>query len=195
MTTTSFEKAVIIPLSTYERCVLTDKDTSLDILTDKSIPVDRKLKLFHHYLTSAAASSSSSASAGPPPPPPLSTKGQHIVHNFADVDKPVIKSILEVIHSNPSVIDYNDRLEVLVNGELFPESNLINILLYFTGNLPVTSDDDIPIASRDVYQALLGLSVPPVWIKARFKQRKQPKRKATQFKDTRPAKAGKWDSY
>jgi hypothetical protein len=185
----SFERSIIVPYKMYKKCKLPTKDTdSVDILTNETLPSDRKLKLYNQAVLSETTKSTT-----PPPsatPLPL-TKGRHILHNIPDKDKPVARSILDLVHNNDTILDYNDNLEVIIDGQSIYGSNLINILLYLTNNVPVTSEADIPKGATLFHDHLLELGMPPVWIRLR---RGPKKRSSTRLEQASKSKKAKWDS-
>lgn len=188
----SFERSIIIPFELYKKCKLPTTDaTSLDILTNKTLPSDTKLKLYDQAVISEKHSTSSSS---PPPLVNAVTKGQHILHNIPDKDKPVVRSILDIIHDNDKILDYNDNLEVIIDGQRISGSHLVNILLYLTNNIPVTSEKDVPEGAHEVYTRLIELGMPAVWIKK--VQRPKRQRTSSRIADAKRRKFQdtKWDS-
>lgn len=194
----SFERSVIIPYSKYLKCKIDgDKDALVDILADDTIPSDKKLKLFNQSTTTTKKTPTDDNEAAVVVVP----RGQHILHNIPDKHKPVVKSILDIIHANKSVTDYNDNLEVIVNGKTIFGSNLINILLYLTNNTTVTSKADIPIGVDELYDALLEVGMPSVWISSPARRGKRKVRQSERLAErkkkqrlTSPS-ATKWTSF
>lgn len=195
----SFEHSVIIPYKLYQKCNLEESSSAaaLDILTDATLPSDQKLKLYNQALLSSTTTT---------PPLPVkkkkrnntTTASEHILHNFPDKDKPVVSSILSIIDQNPSRLNYKDDMRVILNGDPIPDSNLINILLFLTNNLTVTSDKDIPSGSKKVYAELLSIGMPDVWIKPkRLKRRTTParskKRRLEEDRSEDPLAATRWE--
>jgi len=161
----SFEKSVIIPLDLYRKCRLDKADRSLDLLFNESMPSDKKLKLYNQARLVHKQSSGSSIKAKDVKKSTPDLALDHILHNIPDKDKPYAKSILDIFISNSSILDWTDNNEVIVDGQVIAGSNLINILLYLTRNLPVTSSTDVPLGSREVYDKLLSLGMPESWVK------------------------------
>ncbi len=156
----SFEHSIIIPYKLYKRCNMESNDNSLDILTDETLPSDVKLKLYNQATIGTSSSPLSFST-----PDPIIKRGEFILSNIPDKDKPVVRSILDIMDKNRSRTDYNDNLELILDSELLTGSNLVNVLLYLTRNLPITSDQDIPIGSRRLHQKLIELGMPTIWIK------------------------------
>lgn len=159
---TSFERSVLIPYAVYQRC-RADKDEDVDILLDKTIPSDKKLKLYHQSILQ---------SKPPPPPPPSSASSRavvddYILHNIPDKDKPQVRAILDIIKANPFEVNWSNNAELVLDNNIVPGSNLINLLLYFTKNLPITRGGDVPVGTRELYQKLLTLGMPASWVKAK----------------------------
>ncbi len=158
----TFEKSVIIPFDLYQRCRLDKADRSLEILTDETLPSDRKLKLYNQATlmknTTPPTTTVDSSS---------SLVGDHILHNIPDKDKPNVRAILDIFKSNPSELSWTDNLELMLDEKTVPDSNLINVLLYFTKNLPVTRRGDVPNGAEELYEKLIGLDMPPSWVKVK----------------------------
>lgn len=163
----SFERSIIIPYKLYQKCKLPTTDAgAVDILTNDTLPSDTKLKLYDQAVIKTPTSPLLSS------PPSKIPKGQHILHNIPDKNKPVVNSILDIIKDNESIVNFNDNLEVIIDGHPVPGSNIVNILLYLTGNVPVTSSRDIPKGSEEFYSRLIQLGMPSVWIKPRQRQKR-----------------------
>jgi hypothetical protein len=188
----SFERSVIIPHKLYKKCKLpsTDKE-AIDILTDNTLPSDEKLKLYDHEVIKK---SSSSKSTIPTTPTVVVPRWSHILHNIPDKDKPVVKSLLDIVEANPSVLDYTPNLELIIDGRPLAGSNIVNILLYLTRNVPVTSSTDIPIGSAEFYDRLIQLGMPSVWVKQRPSKRPRASTRLT-GKRKKIKLLGDWESY
>jgi len=160
---TSFERSVLIPYAVYQRCRV-DKDEDVDILLDKTIPSDKKLKLYHQSILQSKT---------PPPPPPAASSRavddtlDYILHNIPDKDKPQARAILDIIKANPFEVNWSNNAELVLDNNIVPGSNLINLLLYFTKNLPITRGGDVPVGTRELYRKLLTLGMPASWVKAK----------------------------
>jgi len=157
---TSFERSVLIPYAAYQRCRV-DKDEDVDILLDKTIPSDKKLKLYHQSILQSKT-----------PPPPASSRAvddtlDYILHNIPDKDKPQARAILDIIKANPFEVNWSNNAELVLDNNIVPGSNLINLLLYFTKNLPITRGGDVPVGTRELYRKLLTLGMPASWVKAK----------------------------
>lgn len=154
----SFQRAVIVPLDIYQRCILDKSNESINILVDKSLPSDQKMKLYAQAGLREKEQSKEVSS-------PVVPRWDHILHNISDKDKPVVKAILDVINSPASQVSWEDNGELIVDGKVIVGSNLINILKYMTGNMIVTSHRDIPLGTKELLEKLTSLNVPPSWIK------------------------------
>lgn len=155
----TFEQSIIIPLELYQKCRLDEADHSLDILLDNTMPADKKLKLYNQSTLTKRTDEI---------PNIHNTSvmvGDHILHNIPDKDRPVARAILDVFRAHPSELGWTDNGEVIINSDTIPNSNLINILLYFTKNLPVTSQIDVPLGARQLYEKLISLDMPSSWVK------------------------------
>ena len=58
------------------------------------------------------------------------------------IDQPVIKSILENILDNTSKVQWNDKYQIIIDGVLIHESNLIDLLKYIRNETVITSEED-----------------------------------------------------
>lgn len=155
----TFEQSIIIPLELYQKCRLDEADSSLDILLDNTMPADKKLKLYNQSTLTKRTDEI---------PNIRDTSvmvGDHILHNIPDKDRPVARAILDVFRAHPSELGWTDNGEVIINSDTIPNSSLINILLYFTKNLPVTSQIDVPLGARRLYEKLISLDMPSSWVK------------------------------
>lgn len=159
----SYEKSIIIPHAVYMKCKISsdNDDDGVDILTDSTLPADKKLKLFNQLHVKESSSPSV-----PDPDIPSVPRGQHILHNIPIKDQPVVQSILNIIHDNPAIVDYNDNLEIVIDGVRIAESNIINVLLFLTKNVPVTSERDVPNGSHALYDKLISIGMPSVWVRS-----------------------------
>lgn len=157
----TFEKSIIIPFDLYQQCRLDKTDRTLDILLDDTLPSDTKLKLYNQ----AALTKKSDTATTTVPTTTSLPFGDHILHNIPDKDKPNVRAILEIFKTNPSELGWTDNLELTLDSETVSGSNLINVLLYFTKNLPVTKDNDIPLGAKELYDKLVSLNMPVSWVK------------------------------
>ena len=163
----TYEKSILIPFDLYQRCHI-DKDKDVDILLDKTIPSDKKLKLYHQSVLQKQSSSTPSLPTSSPSSAPLQDDTlDYIIHNIPDKDKPYVRSILDIIKSNPIEVNWSANSELILDNNIVRGSNLINLLLYFTNNLPVTRGDDVPLGANRLYQKLLSLGMPTSWVKVK----------------------------
>ena len=171
----SFEESIIIPLEDYKRCQFNPQNDVINILMDKTLPADKKMKLFHQQQTRNKYNKKSSKQtvSGSDRLPTNLPFGEHILHNLPLKDKPHARALLEVFHDNPSELNWNDRQEVIVDQKVIHDSNIVNIFRYFTKNLVLTRSDDLPPGTRDVYSKLMDLDVPSSWIKQKPKKVQQ----------------------
>lgn len=179
----NFKHSIIIPYKLYKKFSLDKNDTSVDILTDETLPSDVKLKLYNQSKIGATSSTASIDTSEPD-----IRRGDFILSNIPDKDKPVVGAILNLMHKNKTRTDYNDQLELILDGEVLPESNLINVLLFLTKNIPITSDNDIPTGSIRLKDKLEEIGMPTIWIKRISKKR----RAARPPSPDKPVKALKW---
>ena len=175
----SFSESIIIPLDTYkQRCSQKPRDQSSDILMQPSIAADKKLKLYNQmFLKNKRAKKTRTDS--PETEIAARLKGDFLLHNFSEKVRPVVSAILDIIRRNPNEINWTSDLEVRLNNSTIPNTNILDILLYFTKHSPITRANDVPNGSREVYEKLISLGMPSSWIERKPPQERAPrKRKA-----------------
>ena len=168
----SFQRSIIIPYDVYNDCVKkSKKDAESNVLLhDPSLTSDEKLKLYRQDRLQHKIAKTDKVDLDAPPSRDAS---EFILSNFPSKSQPIINSILDWIHKHPAVISFDDKLRVTLNGDLMPDSNIINILLYLSGNLPVTATEDVPSGSEIVHRTLVHNGVPSNWFKVRIPARKR----------------------
>ena len=173
----SFKEAVIIPLSLFNKCKF--GDTQEGIL--EGLPPDVQMKLLQHdRLLNPKGNFKGSI------PRPFEIKviedgekktkmiessktplNEEVIKGaVSDINKPFVQSILEVIKPRPNEISWNDKFEIILNGRLLPETNIIDLIQFFMKETVVTNDNrDVPLNAFEIYEKLLELGIPKTWIK------------------------------
>ena len=123
----SFKQSILIPLSLFKQCKIEENIKSLEnsesILDNENMPSSEKMKLFHQnkFLQKNTTLA------------PLKNEKNdnflYIINQIPDKYKPYAKAILEFIR-NQANIRWNNNLELIIDGELFTQSNIISILNY-----------------------------------------------------------------
>jgi len=172
----SFKESIIIPLELYQRCQLQTKTKDLNILLDKSLPTDEKMKLFSQAQLEKKRKKRKNVFTSKAEFNEISPVGSNILQLIPRADKPIIKAILDIIKQNPPQISWNTNNEVILDGKTLINSNIIDNFLYMRKHLTVTKDKDIPEGIVPFYRKLLSLNIAPEWIK------QTPARKSTRRK-------------
>ena len=164
----SFEESVIVPLSFYKKHLIPASQPK-DTLMDGSLATDSKMKLYNQEFTRKKYNEVKRPVVNPTDTSPLPSTsfGERILLQLPSEDRPNVSALLNVIREHPTVVSWNDLDEVIVRGKVIPLSNIARIFQFFTRNLPVSSDEDVPLGASDVYQELLSLNVPKQWFKKR----------------------------
>ena len=189
--TSDFRECVIIPLSMFEKFKEKpplDSSHSLasshtpsfnynrklpnksdKLLFDSSLPSDLKMKLYQQQ-----------TKLTPPDTkyqkvelfkPPVDTSHQYsadvdsIVQELGTKNTPVASSILSRILQKQDVLTWNEKLEVIIDKKLYPNSNILELMRYVLGEKVLTSAADIPIAGEQFYLALKSIGIPVSWMK------------------------------
>ena len=181
----SFRESVIIPYALFKKCQFgtPQKQEHETILQDPSLPSDVKMKLY---------SQAKAINTAKPPQDNDTNSSQtnqnnditYIVQIMPEKDQPFASSILSKIRSREDEISWNDKLELLIDGKLYRDSNIIELVRFVLKNLIVSSDTDIPKAAKEFVDKLQEIGVPKSWIKVSFPRRapKRTKVKRTQHK-------------
>jgi hypothetical protein len=161
----SFKESIIIPLDVYQRCHLQSKTKETDILFNKSLPLDEKMKLFGQAQIEKKRKKRKKINSYISEMNKIIPLGDHILQAIPKQDKPIIKEILDIIVKHPSEISWNNNNEVIIDGRTLIKSNIIEMLLYMRKHLVVTKNGDIPEGIIPFYEKLLSLNIAPEWIK------------------------------
>ena len=180
----SFSESVIIPLSLFKACQLTEitKDKNHDrrmILDDEKLPVEKKMLLYNQQQIKAPKShtveSDNKQSSD-------DRVYDDILINISEKYRPQIKLILEIIRENPDIVSFDETtFAVKINGQQIENSNIVDILKDFTKNSVITKESDISNGTFHLYDTLVNtLDVPKSWIPLTIKEPRRSKRKRNQ---------------
>ncbi len=102
-----------------------------------------------------------------------------IIDSVKTVDKPTVKSILDKIRESKNAVSWTKNFEIVLNGNVIPNTNIVKIMQYLMKSKVVTNEKDVPTATSEFYQALIDqVNIPKAWIKQkprlRVGQRWQP---------------------
>ena len=176
----NFKESIIIPLSMFQQCQFkNENDPETQILLDPALPSDLKLKLYdqQRQLKPDNNKLDNLVSSDIEKYPNIPT----IIDSVPEKDQPMVTSILDKIIANPEHLFWNNNFEITLDGKFIPLSNIIDIMQLMMKNRVVTSDRDIPIATKQVVQKLLEIGTPRSWIKATFQTRKSHRKKKSQM--------------
>ena len=201
---TSFEESVIIPLRDYrKRCIITDDNSDDDparLLTDTTVPTDRRMKLYAEAISKKRLRKERYDDDNDDDDD--NEVAEHIELNFPVKDRPIVRALVEFIHRHRDVIGWRETDNSLViNGRIIPNSNILNVLRYFTSNSR-TDSGVYPVGAREYYETLIDLGLPTEWIRRRPAVRASGRSKARKSKRATPAAATptpttplKWSTY
>lgn len=168
-----FQECIIIPLAMFQQCNFrqgqekTKETGSSSILYNTSLPADVKLKLYQQEKRLKPSVISKTKRPVEPPPPASDIKS--ILQEITTTNVSKATSILAKILQHKSVISWNEKLEVTINGIYYPNSDIIELLRYVLGDKVVTSALDVPLAATEFRNALKELGVLATWLKKEFK--------------------------
>ena len=154
----SYQESVIIPLELY-RTLTNEKNVELKA----DLPSSVNVKLYQQEHLGKVHRV----------PDPLVKLGETealpdaiIIDSVKTVDKPTVKSILDKIQQFKNIVSWNKNLEIILNGNVIPDTNIVKIMQYLMKSRVVTSERDIPRGASQFYEALIEqLEIPKSWIK------------------------------
>lgn len=166
----TFQECVIVPLGLWDKCKFSNaKESSTEhILKDDTLPDDVKHKLYQQERKFEQKHTKPTQTI--PKPKPDSTqevtpRNNSIVAQMNENVQPFARSILDKIKEQPEQISFNKDLEIVIDGDEVPNSNIVDILGFLLKSKIVTSKQDIPIASWETRKKLVEIGVPETWIK------------------------------
>lgn len=132
----SFRESVIIPLALFKKCNFGDSKEPIV----EGLPLDVKMKLLQHerllnpkgklpiplqikVVKPDDKETEVSTSSGE-----FSPNSDTITESVSQANRPFVQSILEVIHKNPDQIRWNENFEVIIDGKLYPSTNIVKII-------------------------------------------------------------------
>ena len=178
----SFEESVIIPIDVYRRCRIEKKDEAERLLTDTTIPTDRKMKLYAEAISKKRLRKEKEEETHLDNDDDEEDEAvpNHIELNFPMKDRPLVKSILDFIHRHRAVVGWDEKDNSLViDGRIIPDSDILDVLRYFT-NSKLASEQ--PAGVREFYETLIDLGLPSEWIKKKTGTRVSSRSKAVRTK-------------
>ena len=105
-------------------------------------------------------------------PPPVERRHEvsqdvhSILQHISQRNTPNVSSILaKILHVGEDTMSWNDRLEMMINREHFPNSNIIDLLQYVFGEEIIMRTADVPLAGKEFYMALIEIGVPSSWLR------------------------------
>ena len=133
-----FKEAFIVPRNVFERCNFKEP-TNEDILYNANLPPDLKMKLYSQR-KKLRPSELKYALVQVVKPPPAESRHEvsqdvhSILQHISQRNMPNVSSILaKILHVGEDTMSWNDRLEMTINREHFPNSNIIDLFQYVLG--------------------------------------------------------------
>jgi hypothetical protein len=167
------------------------KNNPLSILSDESTPADIRLKYFDNFIRHNPVRAK--------PPIKVITKSEeeyqsqhisqidinNILQDIPSDKKPLASSILNFIKDS-NEIQWNNRHEIILDGNIIPGSNIKSIIQFLVGEVVYTNDRiDTPVGLSEVKKKLIVLGLSPSWL------RKAPR----QSERTQKGKGANWLVY
>lgn len=154
----------------YKKCHFKPKGIGTDILFSKTLPVDKKMMLFSQFQTEKKRKKKNKFVSEQTTSRQFSKQfsGDHILQSIPKKDKPIVKAVLEIMREHPSEISWNNNNEVIIDGKVLENSNIVQMFLYMLKQLPVTRSRDSPVGISSFYGKLLSLNMPKEWIRQRL---------------------------
>ena len=172
-----FSECIIIPLAVYKQhCI---SDTDFDLLYEPRIPSAEKMKRYAQnvklrpprskYPKVEIANLAESKVSG------LQQDIDSILQNITIKNRPFANSILTRILQHPNLIRWNEKLEVSINRNTVPDSNISDLLKYVLGEKIITFTGlDVPQGGHEFYNILSEIDIPSSWFKIRLRQARAP---------------------
>jgi hypothetical protein len=169
----SYQEAIIIPLSLFKECKLSDKkpDELASLLDNKSMPPDKKMKLYHELQRKRRHTSPKPEQKHLQPrdnvlEPPSEEK--YITKEISVEEQPYVASILANIRPFKNEISWDKDLQVEIDSKPMIGSNIVSLLQWVTNNVIVTRHSDIPIGALEFHDKLIKLGIPKSWLKVKI---------------------------
>lgn len=188
----NYQEAIIIPLDVFKKCrfnnieeeeqVSDDSKPKEDILYDKNLPSDIKIKLYKQQKKLHKKQTIE--------PQPVTIREdqqidslpseESILEEFSHQTRPSVYFILKYIKESKGVFSWNDQHEVIIEGRTIEDSNIVDLLKFVTNSLIITSSSDIPKGVTEFVTGLQKIGVPKSLIKI---PRKSPRRKSDKWEN------------
>ena len=163
----SFAQSIIIPLSLFKSCQF-DK-IKVKETTKDDLPPSKKLMLKDQEMLLKSKTSNANQKTS------TELNYDDILDNISNKYRPHMRAILdEIIRNKDSISIDNETYEITIKDKQISGSNIIEIFKYFTKGKVVTSDEDVPIGTQELFNFLAhDLKIPSVWIPNKSLPKKQ----------------------
>ena len=105
-------------------------------------------------------------------PPSQTDENESTILTMARVvpeeDRPILENILKRIYAHPDIIRWNSNLEVILDGVIYPKSNIVDILKFIMKRQVIENNKGAPFGGKEFVDNLLKINVPKDWIKVSF---------------------------
>lgn len=166
----TFQECVLVPLALWKRCNIGDTDKAQQILQNPTIPTEVKMKLYSQEKKLSKSNKDSISNKKRQSEMPAITF-ENIISKMDSQSQPFVRSILHKASQHPDQISWDSKLQVTIDGKVFHDSNLIEILNFLMKKKIVTNDADIPKGSSETIEKLHQIGVPSNWIKVQIPRR------------------------
>lgn len=165
----TFKESLLVPVSflIQKKKKKETKITPSEILNDKTIPADLRLKYYNKFLKYNKER--------PKSPLKVITKTeaeeekvsdyeiQAILRDVPDLKIPLARAILQFIKDNDD-ISWNKKFEVVIDGKTIEDSDIRAIIRFLVGLKIITSEKDFPKGGRETFAKLEVLDIPSDWL-------------------------------
>lgn len=181
----SFKESVIIPKEMFQKCRyhseknvredftsprgrtsiaghilnISEKEKNPQLIRQKEILNERLNKRIKYPILAPEITQSKIKTA----PDVVGIKISDILKRIKTSQKPNISSVLDKMIRNNFL--WNRNGELIVNGQIIDNSNIINLMRFLSGTEKVDNYDEMPIGIDDLWEILSEIEVPTSWIK------------------------------
>ena len=167
----TYKEAILVPLSKFREIYPMTKPTSQptiasNVLYDKNLPADVKLKLFEHENKFEQQNDTTKPEIIEPIPvyiPKITNLDKDIADIISRVEteyrRPARKLLIKLTTFEPDLIVWNDRHEITVDGQFYPGSDIVDILNWLPHHLRYNP----PIGGQIVRRKLAAVKIYPKW--------------------------------
>jgi hypothetical protein len=170
----SFQESIIIPYQMFKKCNFSTEDERPQNILEKDLPSDIKMKLY-----SQVTKKPSKKDTAPNSKPEQEYEDiDFIVQLIDEKNQPFARSIIEKMRAHEAEITWNKQLELILDGKVIVDSNIIELFKFILKNLIITRHSDVPRGAREFIKKLHDIGVPKSWIKASIARETTRRRRA-----------------